>query len=136
MCIRDRNLAIQLKHTSLALMLRTMQVIQVILLSYMIWLKKVRDVYKRQKQLCDVLGYLHSRKPPIIYRDMKPSNVMLKPDGNVMLIDFGTAREMCIRDSLQPVEYHRPLPVLQYNFYGFPYNFQEQVKPVVQVILF
>ncbi len=45
------------------------------------------------KQLCDVLGYLHSRQPPIIYRDMKPANVMLKPDGNVMLIDFGTARE-------------------------------------------
>ena len=45
------------------------------------------------KQLCDVLGYLHSRIPPIIYRDMKPSNVMLKPDGNVTLIDFGTARE-------------------------------------------
>lgn len=44
-------------------------------------------------QLCDVLGYLHTRKPPIIYRDMKPSNVMLKPDGNVTLIDFGTARE-------------------------------------------
>ena len=45
------------------------------------------------KQLCDVLGYLHSRKPPNIYRDMKPSNIMLKPDGNVTLIDFGTARE-------------------------------------------
>lgn len=45
------------------------------------------------KQLCDVLGYLHTRKPPIIYRDMKPANVMLKPDGNIMLIDFGTARE-------------------------------------------
>lgn len=45
------------------------------------------------KQLCDVLGYLHSRKPPIIYRDMKPSNIMLKPDGNITLIDFGTARE-------------------------------------------
>lgn len=45
------------------------------------------------KQLCDVLGYLHSRKPAIIYRDMKPSNVMLKPDGNVVLFDFGTARE-------------------------------------------
>ncbi len=44
-------------------------------------------------QLCDTLGYLHSRKPPIIYRDMKPANVMLKPDGNVMVIDFGTARE-------------------------------------------
>ncbi len=45
------------------------------------------------KQLCDVLGYLHSRQPPIIYRDMKPANVMLKPDGNIALIDFGTARE-------------------------------------------
>ncbi len=45
------------------------------------------------KQLCDVLGYLHSRRPAIIYRDMKPANVMLKPDGNLMLIDFGIARE-------------------------------------------
>lgn len=51
------------------------------------------DVVEWSKQLCDVLGYLHSRQPPIIYRDMKPSNVMLKPDGNVSLIDFGTARE-------------------------------------------
>ena len=45
------------------------------------------------KQLCDVLGYLHTRKPPIIYRDMKPANIMLKPDGKIALIDFGTARE-------------------------------------------
>ena len=45
------------------------------------------------KQLTDVLGYLHSRTPAIIYRDMKPANIMLKPDGNVTLIDFGTARE-------------------------------------------
>lgn len=45
------------------------------------------------KQLCDVLGYLHTRNPAIIYRDMKPANIMLKPDGNVTLIDFGTARE-------------------------------------------
>lgn len=51
------------------------------------------DVVRWSLQLADVLGYLHSRKPPIIYRDMKPSNVMLKPDGNVCLIDFGTARE-------------------------------------------
>lgn len=43
-------------------------------------------------QLCSVLQYLHTRETPIIYRDMKPSNVMLKPDGTVMLIDFGTAR--------------------------------------------
>ncbi len=43
-------------------------------------------------QLCDVFGYLHSRTPPIIYRDMKPANIMLKPDGNVTVIDFGTAK--------------------------------------------
>lgn len=45
-------------------------------------------------QLCDALGYLHRRTPPVIYRDMKPSNVMLKPNGLVELIDFGIAREM------------------------------------------
>ncbi len=45
------------------------------------------------RQLCDVLGYLHSRPSPIIYRDMKPANVRIKLDGNVTLIDFGTARE-------------------------------------------
>lgn len=44
------------------------------------------------KQLCDVFGYLHSRTPPIIYRDMKPANIMLKPDGNISVIDFGTAK--------------------------------------------
>lgn len=52
-----------------------------------------KNVIKWAKQLCDVLGYLHSQNPPIIYRDMKPANIMLKPDGNVVLIDFGTARE-------------------------------------------
>lgn len=51
------------------------------------------NVVEWAKQLCDVLGYLNSRKPPIIYRDMKPANVMLKPDGSITLIDFGTARE-------------------------------------------
>lgn len=45
------------------------------------------------KQLCDVFNYLHNCDPPIIYRDMKPANVMLKPDGNIMVIDFGTAKK-------------------------------------------
>lgn len=45
------------------------------------------------KQLCDALAYLHSQRPPIIYRDMKPANIMLKPEGNIKVIDFGIARE-------------------------------------------
>ena len=45
------------------------------------------------KQLCSALEYLHTRTPPIIYRDMKPANVMLKPDGSIKVIDFGIARE-------------------------------------------
>lgn len=48
-------------------------------------------------QICDALNYLHSQKPhPIIYRDMKPANLMLKPEGEygiIKIIDFGIARE-------------------------------------------
>jgi len=44
-------------------------------------------------QLCDVLAYLHGHKPdPIIFRDMKPSNVMINHNGDVVLVDFGIAK--------------------------------------------
>ena len=60
-------------------------------------LEEVREKYPRfnqkqvlywAKQLARALAYLHTRKPSIIHSDIKPSNIMLKPDGDVCLIDF------------------------------------------------
>jgi serine/threonine protein kinase len=45
------------------------------------------------KQLCDALSYLHAQKPdPIIFRDLKPSNIMVTPTDQIVLIDFGISR--------------------------------------------
>jgi len=43
-------------------------------------------------QLCTVLHYLHSQQPPIIFRDLKPANIIRAPTGQIYLIDFGIAR--------------------------------------------
>ena len=57
-------------------------------------------------ELCDVLVYLHNQSPPIIYRDLKPSNIMLKlQDKKVMLIDFGLAQMVYTRPLGQEVAF-------------------------------
>jgi eukaryotic-like serine/threonine-protein kinase len=43
-------------------------------------------------QVCDVLAYLHGHEPPVVFRDLKPGNLMLRTDGRLMVIDFGIAK--------------------------------------------
>lgn len=45
------------------------------------------------RKLCALLEVLHSQQPPVIYRDIKPENILLLPDGGIGLIDFGIARQ-------------------------------------------
>ncbi|MDY4079304.1 MAG: serine/threonine-protein kinase [Clostridium sp.] len=63
-------------------------------------LKSVLKQYGKQSEkfvvkcaikLCDILIYLHSRDNPVIYKDMKPDNIMLNTEGEIKLIDFGIA---------------------------------------------
>ncbi len=63
------------------------------------WLDETDEYLDEQKaldwalQVCDALAYLHSQKPqPIVFRDLKPSNIMLDPYNHIRLIDFGIAK--------------------------------------------
>jgi serine/threonine protein kinase len=56
-------------------------------------LPSAEEVLRWSDALCDALAFLHSQQPPVIHRDIKPSNIKLQPDGNVMLVDFGIAKE-------------------------------------------
>jgi eukaryotic-like serine/threonine-protein kinase len=44
--------------------------------------------------ICEALAYLHSRKPPVVHRDIKPGNIKITPEGEIILVDFGLAKVM------------------------------------------
>lgn len=60
------------------------------------------DVIRWSIELCEVLSYLHARHPSIIYRDLKPANIIITPVGHVKLVDFGTAVR-CSQRELVPM---------------------------------
>lgn len=66
----------------------------------------VRQVQRWAVQLCDLLSYLHTRRPPIICGDLKPSNLVLRPDGTVALIDLGAALTRTQRPPRRPRPRH------------------------------
>ncbi len=52
----------------------------------------VGEIASMAKQLCDILQALHTHEPPVVHRDIKPENIIVKPDGDIVLIDFDIAR--------------------------------------------
>jgi serine/threonine-protein kinase len=52
------------------------------------------EVRALAEQLLEVLGYLQGLSPPVLHRDLKPANLILRPDGKLVLVDFGSAREV------------------------------------------
>lgn len=54
----------------------------------------LRSALATARELCDILAYLHERTPPVIHRDLKPANVMRQDDGRLVLIDFGSVKDV------------------------------------------
>lgn len=80
------------------------------------------------KQVCNVLLYLHTRKNPIFYRDMKPDNIMVQSDGNIKLLDFGiseiiTKDNMTIKEALGTRGFAAP----EQKVNGSPYDLRSDI---------
>lgn len=71
-------------------------------------------------QLCHIVASLHSQNPPIIFRDIKPNNIILTPDGRIVLVDFGIAK------TFVPDQEHTNVGT---NGYAPPEQYKRQAEP-------
>lgn len=80
------------------------------------------------KQVCNILIYLHNRKEPIFYRDMKPDNIMIQDDGNIKVLDFGISaviseNNRVIEEALGTKGYAAP----EQKKKGLPYDLRSDI---------
>jgi serine/threonine protein kinase len=74
-----------------------------------------RMVLNLAAAICEVLIYLHSQTPPLIFRDLKPANIMITHGGNVRLVDFGIARSFSALRGVSMVGTPGYAPIEQYH---------------------
>jgi serine/threonine protein kinase len=74
-----------------------------------------RRVVELSIQLCDILGYMHRRQPPILHRDFTPDNLMIDKEGTVKLIDFNVAQQLEAQTTKTVVGKHAYIPPEQFR---------------------
>jgi serine/threonine protein kinase len=86
-----------------------------------------KNVIEWAKEILDVLNYLHRQNPPVIYRDIKPSNIIINKNGRIKLIDFGIARILYVTDEKMtkigtegycPLEQYHGKPEIRSDIYA------------------